>query len=109
MSKEHATSVFLAEEQVKQSVYSVAKVYSSKTLINFYHTARCHVPKLAIPQLRQLVGDLASFPVLVRWDLWWEKWHWGRFSLSTSVSSASYSFTDWSIYIYIDHPVINTV
>jgi hypothetical protein len=20
------------------------------------------------------------------WDLWWTKWHWGRFSLSTSVS-----------------------
>jgi hypothetical protein len=26
------------------------------------------------------------------WDLWWTKWRWGRFSLSTSVSCASSQF-----------------
>jgi hypothetical protein len=25
------------------------------------------------------------------WDLWWTKWHWGRFSPSTSVSPAKFS------------------
>jgi hypothetical protein len=26
---------------------------------------------------------------LVKWDLWWTKWRWGRFSPSTSVSPAN--------------------
>jgi hypothetical protein len=26
------------------------------------------------------------------WDLWWTKWRWGRFSPSTSVSPAQFSF-----------------
>jgi hypothetical protein len=30
-----------------------------------------------------------SSPGLVMWDLWWTKWRWGRFSLSTSVSPAN--------------------
>jgi hypothetical protein len=33
------------------------------------------------------------------WSLWWTKWQWGRFSLSTSVSPANHS-TDFSIIIY---------
>jgi hypothetical protein len=32
------------------------------------------------------------------WGLWWTKRHWGRFSLSTSVSLANHS-TDFSIII----------
>jgi hypothetical protein len=36
--------------------------------------------------------------------LWWTKWHWGRFSPSTSVSSANPHFTDCSIIIIIYHP-----
>jgi hypothetical protein len=28
-------------------------------------------------------------PCLVMWDLWWTKWHWGRFYPSTSVSLAN--------------------
>jgi hypothetical protein len=28
-------------------------------------------------------------PGLVMWDLWWTKWRWGRFSRSTSISSAN--------------------
>jgi hypothetical protein len=43
------------------------------------------------------------------WDLWWTKWHWGRFSPSTSVSPANPHFTNCSIIIIIiiiiiDHP-----
>jgi hypothetical protein len=30
------------------------------------------------------------------WDLWWIKWHWGRFSPSTSVSPANLHYTNCS-------------
>jgi hypothetical protein len=33
---------------------------------------------------------------LVKWDLWWTKWLWGRFSLSTSVSPANLHSTNCS-------------
>jgi hypothetical protein len=39
----------------------------------------------------------------VIWDLWWTKWHWGKFSLCTSVSPANSHFTDCSTLI-IYHP-----
>jgi hypothetical protein len=43
------------------------------------------------------------------WDLWWKKWHWGKFSPSTSVSPANYHSADCStiiiiIIIIISHP-----
>jgi hypothetical protein len=37
----------------------------------------------------------------VVWDLWWTKWHWGRFSPSTSVSPANLHSTDCSTFIII--------
>jgi hypothetical protein len=33
------------------------------------------------------------------WDLWWTKWHWGRFPPSTSVSPANHHSTNFSIII----------
>jgi hypothetical protein len=33
------------------------------------------------------------------WDLWWTKWHWGRFSPSTSVSPSDHHSTNFSIII----------
>jgi hypothetical protein len=33
---------------------------------------------------------------LVKWDLWWIKWRWGRFSPSTSVSPANLQSTNCS-------------
>jgi hypothetical protein len=33
---------------------------------------------------------------LVKWDLWWTKWRWGRFSPSTSVSLANLHSTNCS-------------
>jgi hypothetical protein len=33
------------------------------------------------------------------WGLWWTKWHWGRFSQSTSVSPANHHSTNFSIII----------
>jgi hypothetical protein len=38
---------------------------------------------------------------LVKWDLWWTKWRWGRFSPSTSVSPAKLHATKFSIIIII--------
>jgi hypothetical protein len=37
------------------------------------------------------------------WDLWWKKWHWDRFSPSTSVSPGSSHSTDSATFI-IYHP-----
>jgi hypothetical protein len=36
---------------------------------------------------------------LVMWDLWWTKWRWGRFSLSTSASPTNLHSTKFSITI----------
>jgi hypothetical protein len=44
-------------------------------------------------------GGPASNPGLVKWDLWWTKWRWGRFSPSTSVSPANLHSTKFSIII----------
>jgi hypothetical protein len=32
-----------------------------------------------------------------QWDLWWTKWHWGRFSPSTTASPANLHSTKFSI------------
>jgi hypothetical protein len=37
------------------------------------------------------------------WDLWWAKWHWGRFSPSISLSPVNLYSTDCSINIIIYH------
>jgi hypothetical protein len=42
------------------------------------------------------VGGPDSIPGLVKWDLWWRKWRWGRFSPSTSVSPANLHSTNCS-------------
>jgi hypothetical protein len=44
---------------------------------------------------------LGSNPDLVKWDFWWTKWCWSRFSPSTSVSPANLHSTKFSIIIII--------
>jgi hypothetical protein len=44
-------------------------------------------------------GGPGSSPGLVKWDLWWTKWRWGRFSLNTSVSPANIHSTNLSMII----------
>jgi hypothetical protein len=39
----------------------------------------------------------------VMWDLWWTKWHWRRFSPTTSVSPANLHSTNCSTIIIIYH------
>jgi hypothetical protein len=41
-------------------------------------------------------GGPGSRPGLVKWDLWWRKWRWGRFSPSTSASPANLHSTNCS-------------
>jgi hypothetical protein len=38
-----------------------------------------------------------------RWDLWWTKWSWGRFSPSTSVSPANFHSTNCSTITLMYH------
>jgi hypothetical protein len=57
---------------------------------------------MAAPQLKRLVAGFSPqgpgfSPGLVKWDLWWTKWRWGTFSLSTSVSPANLHSTKFSI------------
>jgi hypothetical protein len=44
---------------------------------------------------RRLPTAAASGTGQVMWDFWWTKWHWGRFSLSTSVSPVNSHSTDY--------------
>jgi hypothetical protein len=39
----------------------------------------------------------------VKWDLWWTKWRWGRFSPSTSVSAANLHSSNCSTITLIYH------
>jgi hypothetical protein len=55
------------------------------------------------PASHRLVAG--SIPGQVIWDLLWTKWHWGGFSLHTSVSPANPHFTNSSIFI----PVIDSM
>jgi hypothetical protein len=50
-------------------------------------------------------GGQGPIPDQVMWDLWWTKWHRGRFSPSTSVSPDNSHSTDCStLIIYHYHP-----
>jgi hypothetical protein len=40
------------------------------------------------------------------WDLWWTKWHWGKFSPNTSVSLVNLHSTDCSTITIIYHLVL---
>jgi hypothetical protein len=44
---------------------------------------------------RRLPTTAARVRSQVMWDLWWKKWHWGRFSPSTSVFPANSHSTDY--------------
>jgi hypothetical protein len=57
------------------------------------HVLRLSVKSRATPQLKWLVAGFPQrrpgpMPRSGKWDLWWIKWHRGRFSPSTSVSPA---------------------
>jgi hypothetical protein len=49
-------------------------------------------------------GGPGSKPGLVIWNLWWTKWHWGRFSPSTSVSPVNLHSNNISTITTTYHP-----
>jgi hypothetical protein len=49
-------------------------------------------------------GGPGSKPGLGMWDLWWTKRRWGRFSPSTSVSTANLHSTNFSAITITYHP-----
>jgi hypothetical protein len=57
------------------------------------------VDKVALEQVFSEYFGPGSNSRLVKWDLWWTKWCWGRFSPSTSVSPANLHSTKFSIII----------
>jgi hypothetical protein len=75
-------------------------------LVSYRLWLRARVRSQGLPYLEPLVshrGGPGSSPGQVMWDLWRTKWHWGRLSLSTSVSPVNPHSTDCSTYI-IYHP-----
>jgi hypothetical protein len=64
--------------------------------------AQCHRPQTRSESHR---GSLGSIPDQVMWHLWWTKWHWRRFSPSTSISPANSYSTSCSIFY---HPIMQS-
>jgi hypothetical protein len=56
------------------------------------------------PTKRRHYGGPGSNPGLVMWDLWRTKWRWGKFSPSTSVSTANLYSTNFSTITITYHP-----
>jgi hypothetical protein len=61
-------------------------------------------PFQSLKLLQQIAAARVRAQVRSCGDLWWTKWHWGRFSPSTSVSPANLHSTDCSIFIIIHNP-----
>jgi hypothetical protein len=55
------------------------------------HSNGCVIAQAVNCRLR-ITADGFSIPRLVTWDLWWTKWHWGRFPLPILIpANAPYS------------------
>jgi hypothetical protein len=77
-----------------------------KCWVNFYKTIYIISQKTVIFSLTiaYKLNLEAGISGLVMWDLWWTKWHWGRFSQGTSVSLANLHSTDFSTVTITYHP-----
>jgi hypothetical protein len=53
-----------------------------------------------------LVPILSSASSQIKWDLWWTKWHWCKFSPRTSVSLLNLNFTKYCT--LINHQSVDT-
>jgi hypothetical protein len=74
---------------MSRRTFITTKVFSCQP----YHSSGSYIP------LPQHCGS-RLIPGQVMWDLWWTKWHWGRFTQSTSVSPAYPHSTKCSIFTY---------
>jgi hypothetical protein len=117
----HGFAAFRKKEEVVKAIYTKCRrrpqplAYSSSNLVEVVSRLGCiydmfdsHVRRdtdcsdklgLAIAQAvsrrSSHRGGPVSSPSQVVWDLWWTKWHWGRFSPASSHS------TDCSTVIYL--------
>jgi hypothetical protein len=67
----------------------------------------CHIVQAVSSWLLTAAARVSTLGQII-WDLWWTKWQWGRYSQSTSVSSASSHYTDCPTLIIIYLPVLIT-
>jgi hypothetical protein len=81
-------------QSVSQSSCLRAVVRIQQKVQRILHRADSHLAIQEIPNI-----SWNPSPGLVKWDLWWTKWCWGRFSPSTSVSPANLHSTKFSIII----------
>jgi hypothetical protein len=65
------------------------------------HTASLHLGRAIAQAVSRWLPTATARVQLVKWDLWWTKWCWGRFSLSTSVFPAYLHSAKFSIIIII--------
>jgi hypothetical protein len=54
---------------------------------------------LRLSRVCYMSGDPGSSPGQIMWNLWWTKWHWDRFSPSTTVSFPNHSISCSSLII----------
>jgi hypothetical protein len=73
-------------------------VFKEKIKITFHRwSCNCNKKKYILYRIVHIFALMyTNVSNMVKWDLWWTKWHRGRFSLSTSVSLAIHS-TKFSI------------
>jgi hypothetical protein len=83
------------------SVSSVNSGCTLETVSSNFLLRPCHCSGGYSPTSHR--GDPGSSTNQVMWDLWSTKWHWGRFSPSTSVSPANSHSTYCSTFIFY-HP-----
>jgi hypothetical protein len=88
----------------------MSRSFTISTSHNITHTSRCLQTQRTQDFITILVynaishrGGPGSRPGLVKWDLWWTKWRWSRFSPSTSVSPANLHSTNCSTITLIYH------
>jgi hypothetical protein len=92
------------ERGLKKSSIEVQNARTYTSTPPYVFIAWCLSSRNALGELRRLVAGVpGSSPGQVMWDLRWIKWHWSRFSPSTSVSPANHS-SDCCTLIFIHHP-----
>jgi hypothetical protein len=77
--------------------------FNFKSKHSYFHYALLPCRKRSPTHDRAEKQGFSSSPGLVKWDLWWTKWRWGRFSPSTSVSPATLHSTNCSTITLINH------
>jgi hypothetical protein len=67
----------------------------------YYSIGPCH--SLSVKSQASRRGDLGSIPGQAIWDLWWTKWHWGRFF------GAYFGFPCQAFHRLLHHPGLGNI